>query len=137
MQKAIKNLGNLLVLAAIAGAIYVAAKVVPFYVDNMDVQEAVDATFNLARRNSNDGILRAEIRSRTMRMGTHVETDSWGVDQVVPGLGLTDDQIVIERSPITENVLIEVTYHREVEFSLFDYVHVLELRASREGVPPP
>ena len=63
MQKAVKNLGNLLVLAAIAVAIYVAAKVVPFYVDNMDVQEAVDAAFNLARRNSNDGLLRAEIRS--------------------------------------------------------------------------
>ncbi|HYI00299.1 hypothetical protein [Hyalangium sp.] len=124
-------------LAAIASAVYVVAKVVPFYVDHMDVKEAVEATFNLAGRNINDGILRGEIRSRTGRMGSHVETDSWGVDHVVPGLGLTDDMIVIERSRITDNVSIEVSYQREVELSLFNYVHVLQLRAFKEGIPPP
>jgi hypothetical protein len=132
----IKNLGNLAVLAAIACAIYVAAKVVPLYVDNLDVQEAVEATFNLAGRNNNDSILRAEIRDRTSRMGSHVETDSWGNDRVVPGLGLTDEQIVIERSRVTENVRIEVTYQREVDLSLFNYVHMVELSAVKEGIPP-
>ncbi len=136
MHGLIKNLGNLAVLAAIASAIYVAAKVVPLYVDNMDVQEAVEAAFNLAGRNTNDGILRAEIRDRTSRMGSHVETDSWGNDRVVPGLGLTDEQILIERSRVTENVRIEVTYQREVDFSLFNYVHLVELRAVKEGIPP-
>ena len=123
-------------LAAIASVIYVAVKVVPLYVDNLDVKEAVEAAFNLAGRNNNDGILRAEIRERTSRMGSHVETDKWGNDQVVPGLGLTDDQIVIERSRITDNVRIEVTYQREVDLSLFNYVHVLELSALKEGIPP-
>jgi hypothetical protein len=132
----IKNLGTLAVLAAIASAIYVAAKVVPLYVDNMDVQEAVEAAFNLAGRNNNDGLLRAEIRDRTSRMGSHVETDSWGNDRVVPGLGLTDEQIIIERSRVTENVRIAVTYQREVDLSLFNYVHVLELSAVKEGIPP-
>ena len=136
MGNLIKNLGNLVVVAAIAGAIYVAAKVVPLYVDNMDVQEAVEAAFNLAGRNNNDSLLRAEIRDRTSRMGSHVTTDSWGVDHVVPGLGLTDDQILIERSRITDNVRIEVTYQREVDLSLFNYVHMLELRAVKEGIPP-
>ncbi len=136
MHGLIKNLGNLAVLAAIACAIYVAAKVVPLYVDNLDVQEAVEATFNLAGRNNNDSILRAEIRDRTSRMGSHVETDSWGNDRVVPGLGLTDEQIVIERSRVTENVRIEVTYQREVDLSLFNYVHMVELSAVKEGIPP-
>lgn len=132
----IKKLGTLAVLAVIVGAIYVVAKVVPFYVDNMDVEEAVAATFNLAGRNNNDGILRGEIRSRTGEMGSHVETDSWGVDHVVPGLGLTDDQITIERSRITDNVRIEVNYQREVEFALFNYVHVMNMRVVKEGIPP-
>jgi hypothetical protein len=136
MPKVVKNVGVLLVLAAVASVIYVAAKVVPFYVDHMDVTEAVEATFNLAGRNINDGILRGEIRSRTGRMGSHIETDTWGVNHVVPGLGLTDEQIVIERSRITDNVSIEVTYQREVELSLFNYVHVLQLRAFKEGIPP-
>ncbi len=130
------NIGMLLFLAVVAGAIFVAAKVVPVYVDHMDVVEAVDATFNLAGRNNNDGLLRGEIRSRTMNMGNHVQTDSWGVDQVVPGLGLTDEQIVIERSRITDNVKIEVTYEREVDFSPFGYTRTLRMRAVKEGIPP-
>lgn len=130
------NIGMLLFLAVAAVIVFVAAKVVPVYVDHMDVVEAVDATFNLAGRNTNDGILRGEIRSRTMRMGTHVETDSWGVDQVVPGLGLTDDQILIERSRVTENVKIEVAYEREVDFSPFGYKRTLVMRAVKEGIPP-
>ena len=136
MSNFIKNLGTLAVLAAVLCGIYAAMKIVPLYVDNMDVKEAVEAAFNLAGRNNNDSILRAEIRERTSRMGSHVETDSWGNDRVVPGLGLTDDQIVIERSRVTENVRIEVTYQREVEFSLFNYVHVMELQAVKEGIPP-
>lgn len=136
MSKLVNKLGTLAVLAALASAIYVAAKVVPLYVDNLDVKEAVEAAFNLAGRNNNDSILRAEIRERTNRMGSHVETDKWGNDQVLPGLGLTDDQIVIERSRITDNVRIEVTYQREVDLSLFNYVHVVELRAVKEGIPP-
>jgi hypothetical protein len=136
VSKLANKLGTLAVLAAIAGAIYVAAKVVPIYVDNLDVKEAVEAAFNLAGRNNNDGILRGEIRERTSRMGSHVETDKWGNEQVVPGLGLTDDQIVIERSRITDNVRIEVTYQREVDLSLFNYVHVVELSAVKEGIPP-
>ncbi|MFL5350901.1 MAG: hypothetical protein ACJ8AT_39540 [Hyalangium sp.] len=137
MPKAAKNLITLLVLVLVAGGIYVAAKVVPFYVDNLDVEDAVSAAFNLSGRNGNDGILRAEIRSRTMRMGSHVETDTWGVDHVVPGLGLTDDQIEIERSRITDNVRIEVTYQRDVEFALFKRTHTLVFHVVREGIPPP
>jgi hypothetical protein len=132
-----KKLGTLVMLALVVGGIYVAAKIVPLYVDNMDVEEAVAATFNLAGRNGNDGLLRGEIRSRTMHMGSHVETDSWGVDHVVPGLGLTDEQIIIERSRVTENVRIEVNYQREVEFALFNYVHVMNMRVVKEGIPPP
>lgn len=126
----------LLLLVAVAGAIFVAVKVVPVYVDHMDVVEAVDATFNLAGRNNNDGILRGEIRSRTMRMGSHVETDTWGAERVVPGLGLTDEQILIERSRITDNVKIEVTYEREVDFSPFSYTRTMQMRAVKEGIPP-
>jgi hypothetical protein len=130
------NIGGLAILAVLACVIFIAAKVVPFYVDHMDVKEAVGATFNLAGRNNNDSILRAEIRERTKHMGEHVETDSWGVDRIVPGLGLTDDQITIERSHVTENVRIEVAYQREVDFSPFPYTHVLQMRAIKEGIPP-
>lgn len=125
-----------MILALIAGGIYFVAMVAPLYVDHLDVKEAVVAAHNLAGRNSNDGVLRQEIRLRTSRMGQHVEKDTWGVEKVVPGLGLTDDQIVIERSSVTQNVRIEVVYEREVQFKPSNYIHTVRFSAVQEGLPP-
>lgn len=130
------NLGTLVLLALIAGGIYFVIVVAPFYVDHMDVKEAVSAAHNLAGRNNNDGVLRAEIRMRTSRMGEHLERDTWGVEKMVPGLGLTDDQITIERSGITQNVRIEVAYEREVHFKPTNYVRTMRFTAVQEGIPP-
>jgi hypothetical protein len=129
------SLGTLLLLALIGGGIYYVVMVAPFYVDHLDVKEAVAAAHNLAGR-SHDGVLRAEIIQRTGQMASHVERDSWGIDRVVPGLGLTEEQILIERSGVTENVRIEVSYEREVQFKPFDYVRALRFSAVQEGIPP-
>jgi hypothetical protein len=130
------SLGTLVMLALVASGIYFVVMVAPLYVDHMDVKEAVSVAHNLAGRNPNDGVLRAEIRERTSRMGEHVEKDTWGVERVVPGLGLTDEQILIERSGITQNVRIEVTYERSVRLKPLDYVHTVQFSAVREGLPP-
>jgi len=130
------SLGTLVLLALIAGGIYFVVTVAPFYVDHLDVKEAVSAAHNLAGRNGNDGVLRAEIRERTSRMGEHVEKDTWGVERVVPGLGLTDEQILIERSSVTQNVRIEVFYEREVQLKPSSYIHKLQFTAVQEGIPP-
>lgn len=130
------NLMTLVLLALIAGGLYFVVMVAPFYVDHMDVKEAVAAAHNLAGRNNNDGVLRAEIRGRTTRMGEHLERDTWGVEKVVPGLGLTDDQITIERSGVTQNVRIEVAYDREVRLKPTNYIHTMHFSAVLEGIPP-
>ncbi|XXF81111.1 hypothetical protein P2318_15510 [Myxococcaceae bacterium GXIMD 01537] len=126
----------MLLLSLIGGGLYAVVVVAPFYVDHLDMKEAVAAAFNLAGRNANDGLLRSEIRERTKHMGTHLERDSWNVERMVPGLGLTDEQITIERSSITGNVRIEVNYDREVEFKPFQYVRTFHFRAVQEGLPP-
>ncbi len=130
------SLGTLVLLALIAGGIYFVVMVAPFYVDHLDVKEAVSAAHNLAGRNGNDGVLRAEIRVRTSQMGQHVEKDTWGVERVVPGLGLTDEQITIERSSVTQNVRIEVAYEREVQLKPSNYIHRMNFTAVQEGIPP-
>ena len=130
------NLVTLVLLALIAGGLYFVVMVAPFYVDHMDVKEAVAAAHNLAGRNPNDGVLRAEIRGRTTRMGQHLERDTWGVEKLVPGLGLTDDQITIERSGVTQNVRIEVAYDREVQLKPTNYIHTMHFSAVQEGIPP-
>lgn len=130
------SLVTLVLLALVAGGIYLLVMFVPFYIDHLDVKEAVQAVHNMSGRNPNDGQLRSEIRQRTSQMGSHVERDSWGVDHVVHGLGLTDDQITIERSSVMDNVRVEVQYDREVHLKPFNYVYTLHMSAVTEGPPP-
>lgn len=130
------DLGMLVLLALLAGGAYALVMFVPVYVDHLDVKEAVAAAHNMASRNPNDAYLRSEIRQRTGQMSSHVERDTWNVEHVVPGLGLTDDQILIERSSVMDNVRIEVDYDRDVVLKPSNYVYTLHMRAVTEGPPP-
>lgn len=130
------DLGMLVLLALLAGGAYALVMFVPVYVDHLDVKEAVSAAHNMAGRNPNDAYLRSEIRQRTGQMSSHVERDTWNVEHVVPGLGLTDDQILIERSSVMDNVRIEVDYDRDVVLKPSNYVYTLHMRAVTEGPPP-
>lgn len=129
------SLGTLILFAAIAGAVYMAVMVVPFYVDNFDVKEAVAVAHNLAGRNNPDAILRSTIRQRTSQMGNHWERDQFDRAYLAPGLGLTDDQIFIERSEVTQNVRIEVRYDRVVRLKPTDRTYTLHFSVVKEGIP--
>jgi hypothetical protein len=131
------NLVGLLLLGALAAGVWAAVLLVPLYVDHLDVKEAVTVVHNLAGRVHNDGVLRAELRERTRGLASHLEPDDFGVLRSVPGLGLTDEQIVIERNPVTGSVLVEVRYEREVRLRPTRRTHTLSFRAQREGIPPP
>jgi hypothetical protein len=130
------SLGTLVLLLLLGGAVYVGSQYVPLLVDRLDVKEAVQAAFNLAGRNTNDAVLRNEIRARTANMGTHEETDRWGETRVVPGLGLTDEQILIERNPVTGSVRIAVDWDRVMDLRLLRRQHVVHFHVEKEGIPP-
>ena len=129
------SLGSLVFLTLIGGGIYVGAMVVPFYVDHLAVKEAVAVAHNLAARNNSDAMLRGTIRERTSQMGSHWERDQYDKDVLKPGLGLTDDQIIIERSEVTQSVRIEVSYERSFQLKPTKYVHTLHFSAVKEGIP--
>ena len=130
------SLGTLVLLLLLGGAVYVGALYLPLWVDSLDVKEAVAAAHNLAGRNLNDALLRNEIRTRTAQMGTHEEQDTWGNVRSVPGLGLTDEQILIERNPVTGSVRIEVEWDRVVTLRPTRRAHTFHFRAVKEGIPP-
>ena len=130
------SLGTLVLLLLLGGAVYVVALYVPLYVDSLDVKEAVAAAHNLAGRNLNDAVLRGEIRQRTSEMGTHEEPDGWGGLRTVPGLGLTDEQIRIERNGVTGSVRIEVLWDRTVTLKPTRRTHTFHFRVLKEGIPP-
>ncbi|HSP79007.1 MAG TPA: hypothetical protein VLQ93_10785, partial [Myxococcaceae bacterium] len=129
------SLGSLVFLSLIAAGIYAVVMIVPFYVDHLDVKEAVAVAHNLSGRNSNDATLRNEIRQRTSQMGNHWERDQYDNDVLKPGLGLTDEQILIERSGVTQNVRIAVSYERKVRLKPTNYIYTLHFSAEREGIP--
>ncbi len=129
------SLGSLVFLSLIAAGIYALVMIVPFYVDHLDVKEAVAVAHNLSGRNTNDGRLRNEIRQRTSQMANHWERDQYDNDVLKPGLGLTDDQIIIERSGVTQNVRIAVSYERQVLLKPTNYVYTLHFTAEKEGIP--
>jgi hypothetical protein len=120
-----------------SAAIYAIVIIAPLYVDNLDVKEAVGAAHNLSGRVSNDGQLRNEIRNRTMHLASHYEKDIYGRTNLVKGLGLKDEQIIIERNPITQNVRIEVNYERQVQLKPIQKWRVMRFKVVREGPPPP
>jgi hypothetical protein len=130
------SFGNLVLLALLAGAVYYGVIVVPLHVDHLDVKEAVAAAHNQSGRNKDDSQLKAEIRARTNQMGQHVEYDRFNQPTVVPGLGLRDDEIIIERSSVTPSVRIEVSYTRTVRLKPTQRLYTMKFRAVKDGVPP-
>jgi hypothetical protein len=129
------SLGSLVFLALAAGVIYAGVMVVPFYVDNLDVKEAVAVAHNLAGKNYSDAMLRSTIRERTNELGSHWEIDEFNSDVLKPGLGLKDEQILIERSDVTQNVRIEVSYERTLQLKPTSSVRTLHFSVVKEGIP--
>ena len=115
------------VLVVWAGIIFV-----PVWADNFDVKEGVAAAFNRAGRDS-DEQMRATIRTYTEKVGTHKETDEFGYLVEKTGLGVTDEQITIERDTVRNRVLVQVNYVREVKLKPLKKVVKWAFEVKREG----
>src|SRR5947209_8298304 len=112
------NLVALVLLAGAAGAIYWLIFFIPVYLDNIDVKNAVEAAYNRAA-SLDDVTIRGQIKAEASRFGTHIEDDGFGNMVEKQGLGLTDEQIVIERDEVLKTVLVRVDYAREVKLKPF------------------
>lgn len=129
------SLGNLVLLALLAGVIYAAALMVPVYIDNFTVKEAVAAAHNKAIQVYDEQSMRNTILERTGRLGYHWEYDKFGKPIRMPGLGLTPEQIIIERSQVTPSVLVKVEYDRTVRFKPSSYARTIHFSVVKEGIP--
>ena len=122
-------------LLLIAGGIYLGVMLVPIYVDNFTVKEAVTVAHNRAAQGIDDDSIRNVVMERTSRLGYHWERDRFDRDIRVPGLGLQPEQIIIERSTVTPSMKIQVDYERRIRFAPSKYVRTIRFRVAREGVP--
>lgn len=130
---------SLALLLAIAGGIYWLIMFSGVYLDNFDVKEAIDIAYNQAGKARSDQELKALIKMRTNQptLGTHQEPDPYGGVRTVPGLGLTDDDITIERDSVNNTIRIQVNYTREVRLKPTLRVQRVSFRPSRMGPIPP
>jgi hypothetical protein len=129
------SFGGLVLLLLIAGGIYLGVMLVPVYVDNFTVKEAVTVAHNRIAQGADDESIRNVIMERTSRLGYHWERDRFDQNIRVPGLGLQPEQIIIERSMVTPSVKIQVDYERRVRFAPSKYVRTVRFQVVREGIP--
>jgi len=129
------SFGGLVLLLLIAGGIYLGVMLVPVYVDNFTVKEAVTVAHNRAAQGIDDDSIRNVVMERTSRLGYHWERDRFDRDIRVPGLGLQPEQIIIERSTVTPSMKIQVDYERRIRFAPSKYVRTIRFRVVREGIP--
>ncbi|WP_143196059.1 hypothetical protein [Archangium sp. Cb G35] len=128
------SFGGLVLLILVVGGLYLGVMLIPVYADNFDVKEAVAVAFNRSPT-ADDETLRRVIIERTSQVGTHWDTDKFDQDVLVPGLGLTDENITIERSTVSPNVRIEVDYERRVQLKPTNNVRVIRFHVVKEGIP--
>jgi len=129
------SFGGLVLLLLVGGGIYLGVMLVPLYIDNFTVKEAVTVAHNRVAQGADDDSIRNVIIERTSRLGYHWERDRFDQNIRMPGLGLQPEQITIERSMVTPSIKIQVDYERRVRFVPSKYVRTIRFRVAREGIP--
>ncbi len=109
------NLLAVVIVAALASGLWWIINYASAYLDNLDVRDAVRGAYNSAWHMP-DSQLQFEIKNKvnSSQVGWHEEEDKFGVMQKQRGLGITDDQIVIERDEVNNTIHISVSYKRKV-----------------------
>jgi len=107
------NLIGLLFLSALAAFVYFLIFFTSPILDNLDVKEQMVAAYNQSGGLSDEAMKRW-IMANTDRVGDHEEDDGYGNVKTSPGLGLTLDDISIERNTVADTITIRVDYRRKI-----------------------
>jgi hypothetical protein len=111
------NFVALLMLLAIGGGVYLVAIYSGVYLDNLDVKQQMKAGFN-DWGVKNEATIRTQLlrKLNDKELGWHREEDEYGEEHVRPGLGITDEQLVIEADTVSRQLSMRLEYDREVQF---------------------
>jgi len=129
----VKNrLSTFIFLAVGAVAVYSAILLTESFFDNYEVKQAVAIAHDGARQ-SGDGVLRAQILNGSRQGGSHWEQTGDGNIREVNGLGLNDENVLIQRD--RGSVLIRVNYQRRIRLKPSDLFITLNYNVEKEGPP--
>jgi hypothetical protein len=125
------DLGSLVLIAAFVGFVYGVWMFSTPVLDNLDVKEAIDVALNQAQRSDEE--LERVILQRLSKVGTHQAVDDFGNLVVEEGLGLTEENIYIERNEVAGTLFIRVSYDRVVQLKPTKSTYTLSFSPEKEG----
>ena len=113
-----------LLLAMIAGGWWLFTYV-PIYWDNLRVKEIAGGSALSYLTGSEEGAVREVIRRANSTrpeevVGWHFEVDDDGLETMLPGLGLTEDNVSVTFDEATRTVTVHISYDRTVELKPFE-----------------
>ncbi len=129
------NLASILLVLAVAVGIWLGALFTPIYLDNLNVKDAVAAAYADVNLGKTDEQIRNRIIEdlNSNKVGTHQEHDRFGELVNVPGLGLTTENITIDRNDVARTVRIRVDYDREVRLKPLQRVVKVHFNPEKKG----
>lgn len=132
------ELSNLVALAVVAGGIWAVILFSRPVLDNLDVKSALAEAVN--QRGYSEDQLKQFLLTRlngspgaNQHVGTHFELDDTGHPIEVPGLGLDEDNIEVDRNTVTGRQTITILYDRTVQLSPLHRQVQLHFSPSKEG----
>lgn len=124
---------SVLVILAIAAAIYYVAIFSSVYLDNIDVTDAVVSAYNQSGQVPDEQI-RGVLRDKLKRIGTHRELNADGELEEKMGLGVEDENVIYEVNP-DNTVTVQVKYVREVRLKPTSKWTKVKFSPSKHGTP--
>ncbi len=107
------NLIGLILTLAVVAFVYSCIFFAKPILDNLDVKEQMSAAYNQGTLLDDQAIKRF-IEKQTESVGEHDADDGFGNIRSAPGLGLTDDDITVDRDTVAKTIVIRVDYARKV-----------------------
>jgi hypothetical protein len=126
---------TVVLVLALAGAGFYVYHVAPVYMDNMEAKEAATECFNTYWSDGPE-VARNRLLNRLngAKSGTsHLTTDENGVEVVVPGLGLENEQVTIVLQPETRKLTVRIEYERTIRFAPLKKYKKFHLVAEKVG----
>ncbi len=127
--------GAFLLLSIVAVAIYAAVLFLGVFFDHYEVKQAIRVAHSHARQDVDEMLRNRILRGSLHDVGTHWEDAGTGNLEEAPGLGLREEDIVIQRDA-NNRVLIRINYERRIRLKPSDRFVTLTLSAEEDGIPP-
>jgi hypothetical protein len=126
---------TVIVVLALAAAGFYIYHVGPLYMDNLDAKEAAAEAFNVFFTDGEEAAkTRLLIRLNAKSPGTHhYEVDDEGVESIVPGFGLGEDNVTFAYDEKAKSLKVRIEYDRLVEFSPLKKRKLFHLIAEKSG----